>query len=390
MASSSEKNKSRTRDKQRKSIIETLYVKLLREPSTNMIITIVAFVFIVWMVIPLISVLSGAIYFDDEWSGGAIGRVFTDEDLFNFRGDPSTQFFSRGTRQEGGPAEAIAVYNNLAFIAERSHGIEVLDVSNSTEITEITFYEDVVSSFSDLVIQDDLLYAAGGLSGLVIFNLTEIDDGFIPITFLPFLAESTNFITVENDLAFLGVNGDNFTIIDISDPHELNILANVTVGVGANLKNIVVNNNYAYVISRTAGVVIYDITNPAAPILEEQYTDYSGIGALTAEDIVFDGETAYLALDSKGLASFNISSIANITLIDRVTDITVKQVKFSGSNAYVRIFDDLDFDYGIKIIDASDPANMTIISELNSFPAKTNFPPVIIGTYKLNSPSGLV
>ncbi|MHA2256016.1 MAG: hypothetical protein ACXAAM_08090, partial [Candidatus Heimdallarchaeaceae archaeon] len=238
--------------KTNRSIIDFLYKKLLREPSTNFIIVVVVFVFIVWMVIPLFTVLSGAVYFEGAWSGQPITNVFTDPIFFNFRGDEFSQFFEKSEEDLGGPASSFEYKDDLVFVSERTQGIEVLNISDTDNIVEINEYFDDVTSFSDMVIEDDYLFAAGGLSGLVIFNISNIEDEFVPISFLPEIANTTSFIHFFDDLVFLDRDGKGFTIIDVTDVTSPKITANISID--TDVYNLAIQDTYVYVVGYSTGL----------------------------------------------------------------------------------------------------------------------------------------
>ncbi|MHA1445574.1 MAG: ABC transporter permease subunit [Candidatus Heimdallarchaeaceae archaeon] len=372
MASSSKKTSEEGKGKKRKSLIDFLYVKLLREPSTNFIIVLVSFIFIVWMVIPLFSVLSGAVYFNGQWSGAPIANVFGDPLFFNFPGDNQTQFFLKDKQDHGGPAEAIAVDNNIAFVAERGDGIEILDVSQPNETTEIRQYYEEVSSFNELVVKDDLLYTAAGRSGLVIFNISNVRDSFAPMCHIYGIANTTDFIAVENNLAILDINGKGFTIIDVSDPTKPAILSNVTID--TDVFDVVINNDLVYVVGFTTGVKIFDISDPENPFEIAHYTDDPGIGLLGTQDIDIVGDLAYITLRDDGLGIFNITDPQNMTLVEYYDETVFSRlidVQIVNNYGYFVSFDFSLNDLGVRIFDITDPSNLVSINSYYTVLYKT-------------------
>ena len=380
MASSSKKTSEEGKGKKRRSLINFLYVKLLREPSTNFIIVLVSFVFIVWMVIPLFSVLSGAVYFNGQWSGAPIANVFTKTLFFNFPGDNQTHFFSKDKQDYGGPAEAIAVDNNIAFVAERSEGIEILDVSQHNETTEIRQYYEEISSFNELVVKDDLLYTAAGRGGLVIFNISNVRESFAPMCHMYDIADTTDFIAVENNLAILDINGKGFAIIDVSNPINPTILSNVTID--TDVFDIVINNDLVYVVGFTTGVKIFDISDPENPLLLAEYTDaqlYHIIhdpenGTMGAQDIDIVGDLAYITLGNDGLGIFNITDPLNMTLVEYHDETVVGKlydVQIVNNYGYFVSFDFSLNDLGVRIFDITDPSNLVSINSYYTVVYKT-------------------
>ncbi len=375
MASSSDKSNEEGKVKKRRSIIDFLYVKLLREPSTNFIIVLVAFIFIVWMIIPLFSVLTGAVYFNGQFSGAPIANVFS-ERFFNFPGDNQTQFFSKDKQDFGGPAAAVSVDGNIVFSAERSHGIEILDITNPSEITEVRQYYEEISGFNEMVIVDDLLYTAAGKGGLVIFNISDVYESFAPMCHIYDLANNTDFLLVEDNLAFLDVNGKGFAIIDITDPFEPVVL-NVT-DVATDADEIFVDNNLLYVVGYTTGVKIYDITDPSLPVLAYHHTtdSLSIIDPLPTQDIDIVGDIAYITLAEEGLGIFNISDPSNLVLIEHYTDAEVGElyeVEILGNLGYfISLDDSLPFSYGIQVFDVTNISNFIHLNEYTTAVFRTS------------------
>jgi ABC-type Fe3+ transport system permease subunit len=373
MASSSDKSNDEGRVKKRRSIIEFLYVKLLREPSTNFIIVLVAFIFIVWMIIPLFSVLSGAVYFNGQWSGAPIANVFS-EKFFDFPGDNQTQFFKKDKQDFGGPSAAVVAKDNIVFSAERGEGIEILDITNPFEITEVRQYKEDLSSFREMVIVDDLLYTAAGESGLVIFNITDVYESFAPMCYIYDLANNTDFIKVVDDLVFLDVNGKGFAIIDASNPFEPVVLsqANVTT----DTYDIFVDNNLVYVVGYTTGLQIWDITDPSLPTLAYDYETDPTIGTLTTQGIDIVGDLAYITLGEKGLGIFNITDPAALTLVEWYEESIVGElynVEIVGDVGYFVILDDsLPFTYGIRVYDVSNTSNLAFYDQYTTAVFRTS------------------
>ncbi len=371
MARSNKENDDKKRGKQRRSIIDLLYVKLLREPSTNFIIVLVGFVFIVWMVVPLFSVLSGAIYFNGEWSGTPIANVFTQDIYFNFGGVDETTFYSAGNEPYGGPADAVAVSNNVAYIAEREQGIEILNITNPESITEIRQYYDELADFKDLHIQDDLLYTAAGESGLLIFNISDIEESFKPVSEIYKLANDTNFLLVQNDTVYLDINGEGFAIIDVSDPTYPIVLSRTARDTNTALdiidsKDIAIKDNYAFLIGYDSGINVFDITNKSNPIHIEKYSLYPETSeSINAQGIEIVDDVAYIAADLDGFVAFDISDPSDISVLGwfNLTASTRADDVFIDDNyAYIVTSNEFTFDYGIRVIDITDPSIMFEIS----------------------------
>ncbi|MHA1200929.1 MAG: ABC transporter permease subunit [Candidatus Heimdallarchaeaceae archaeon] len=374
-----DESKSIEKTKKKKTFLDILYVKLLRDPSTNLIIVIVAIVFIVWMVIPLITVLSGGVYFNGIWSTQPITNVFTDEVHFNFPGDNTTHLWQLGEQRIGGPSVSVLVRNNLAFVAERSDGIEILNVTDPESITEIIDYYDNASSFMDMEIQDDYLYAAAGKAGLTIFDISNVLDTFLPVSSLYRITDYTklytNFLTLDNNLVYLDNNKTGFSIIDVSDVTATQVLSNITIETDS--RDIAVSGDYAFLVGYQTGIIVYDISNSKEPIKKISYKSFNStsvyedvhpenITTINAEAIEIIGNTGYVALGQSGLAIFDISDPLNISLLGYKSDIKSFDVDVVGDYSYVTIKDVSVDDYGLTVLDTSNFSDISEISYYNT------------------------
>lgn len=270
------------------------------------------------------------------------------------------------------PAEAIAVSDNLAYVATGSTGLRVLNITEPNEITEIWHYYEEVSSFKELVIKDDLLYTTAGKNGLVIFDISDVSESFEPMCHINGIANTTGFIAVENNLAILDINGEGFTLIDVANPANPNVLSQVDVY--TDVYDVFVDNDLVYVVGFTTGVKIYDISDPSSPSVLAHYTNNSVIGTLRTQDIAVDGDLAYIALGLYGLGIFNITNPLNMTLVEHYDDVVVNRlfdVQIEGNYGYFISQNDINFEYGVRIFDISNPSNLVSISNYTTIYYKT-------------------
>ncbi|MCE7742049.1 MAG: ABC transporter permease subunit [Candidatus Heimdallarchaeota archaeon] len=374
MASASKENDDKGGGKQKRSLIDTLYVKLLKDPSTNFIIVLVGFVFIIWMVIPLFTVLTGAVYFNGQWSGAPIANVFTDELYFNFAGEEGTSFYTKGEEPYGGPTEAVAVSNGIAYLAERGLGIEILNVTDPNNIVEIQQYYDELTSFKELEIEGDLLYTAAGKSGLVIFNISDIEESFKPLSEIYNLANSTTFLNVVGDYVYLGIDEQGFAIINATDPSNPEVLSRNTryegYAFGEKVKDIAIKDDYAFLVGYDTGMVVLDISNKSNPIELYRYNHFpASTETLTPQSIEIVNDTAYLAADKEGLVAFNISDVANVSTLgfyNLTTNTRADDVYIGEDYACLLTSNHNLFEYDLRIIDISDPSNLTLTNSFQS------------------------
>ncbi len=359
-----DENKSTKKTKQKKSFLDMVYIKLLRDPSTNLIVVIVSIVFIIWMVVPLVLVLSGGVYFNGIWSTQPINTVFTDEVHFNFPGDTTTHLWQMGVQQIGGPSVSVIVRDDIAFVAERGEGIEILNVTDPESLTEIIDYYDNESYFMDMEIRGDYLYTAAGENGLTIFDISDVYNTFLPVSFLPGLTNYSNFVTLDNNLIYLDNNKKGFSIIDVSDVTNPEVLSNITIESGS--EDLAILGDYAYIVGSDVALVVYDVSNSNNPILVNSFDYEISNRSITTKAIDIVGNSAYVALGLSGLAIFDISDPLNISLLGYKSDIKSVGVDVVGDYSYVTVHDVSVDDYGLTILDTSNFSDISEISYYNT------------------------
>lgn len=129
------------------------------------------------------------------------------------------------------------------------------------------------------------------------------------------------------------------------------------VDAGGSIVSSAVVGKTMYVAGGTDGLLIYDMTDPAAPVLKGQ------VGDFYAQSVAVSGNTAYVielwtGLDQArhgSLLSFDVSDPTNIELLDDVDLVSSwpSMVKIRGNYAYVAegATDDANLQAGITIVD---------------------------------------
>jgi ABC-type Fe3+ transport system permease subunit len=222
-----------------------------------------------------------------------------------------------------------------------------------------------------MVVEGDFLYAAGGLSGLVIFNISDVANNFVPVSFTPEIANTstTNFIHLYNDLILLGKNERGFTIIDVSDVNAPEYVSNVTMD--TDVYDLAIHDSYVYIVGYSTGLAVYDISDPFNPISIQTYNVFPDIQSnnLRTQDIQIINDVAYIA-HSDGFAMLNISNPLDVTYIgaleNEINGEKSISIDVSDENAFVIIYNDLTFDYGFKILSFSNVSNIYEITRYQS------------------------
>jgi hypothetical protein len=207
----------------------------------------------------------------------------------------------------------LAVQGGYAYVANRTGGLAILNVANPSSSTAVAQLMDWFAGFK-----------IAGRPGLAVVTGTKFWNG----------GKSS-------------VNG--LRCLDTSDPAKPVVLSSLDV---SNLvfKAVALAGNYAYVACGTAGMRVFDISNPSTPLSVGSY-DTAGF----AQGVAVAGNYAYVADDAAGLQILNISNPAAPTLTGTIdTPGLASDVVVAGNFAYVADAN------SIQVIDVSNPSSPVI------------------------------
>ena len=201
---------------------------------------------------------------------------------------------------------------------------------------------DVAAPASPVI--DTLLYAGGRVQAI------EVDGDYAFVSAVgqglkvadisdpeePEFVESQWVSTYMNDLALFGdrifgCGEDQFLCFDISDP--LDIPSPDQLQVGDELYEMDIQGDYAFVADYNRGMVVIDISDPAAPVVA--FDDTMGFAG---SSIAVSGDVAYVGSSgtTKSISAVDVSDPTSPTLIEtRVCDWGPRGVTGSGTHLFV-------------------------------------------------------
>ena len=272
--------------------------------------------------------------------------------------------------QFGGSVSAVAVDGSFAWLGTGNR-IQAVDLSNPPLPQPRGQSEALPEAVRAVVADGETVFAAAGLSGLAIFDVTDPDQ--IQLIETIETAWATNDIVVEEGLAYLADGSLGLRIFDVSrpdDPQELGshdtpgdalaltldrrALVSDSAGgsshdeasgggssIGGSDERLI-----AYIADWGTGVRIVDVTDPAKAE-EIAWIDTPGI----ASDVAAAGDLLLIADREEGLRVVDVSDLENPR--DRASLAlpgTVERVLLDGDQAYVAAHDG-----GGLLVDLSDP-----------------------------------
>jgi hypothetical protein len=264
--------------------------------------------------------------------------------------DPTTPILV-GSHPASGYGYDVAVSGDRALITNDG-GLDVFDIRDPT----------------NPVLLGNVPYAGGALTLAVSGHRANVgaSDGqmhvvdFAGLLAAPTLDASiaasglvTRCIAVSGNTALVGTGsspGGGVDVFDVTDPAAPVLLAS-TPAANA-IWDVAVAGDRAYIADGTAGLRVLDITNPAAPT-------FLGSVAVTDDNfgVTLHGNYAYLAVDIDGVRAVDITNPAAPVDVGGVnTPGAAHRIAISGNHAYVA-----DFSGHLQVLDITNPAAPTIV-----------------------------
>jgi hypothetical protein len=257
-----------------------------------------------------------------------------------------------GSYDTPGLATGVVISGTLAYVADGSTGLQIIDVNNPASPMLSGTY-DTPGSAAGVVVSGTSAYVADGSAGLQIIN---VSNPASPLLLGSYDTPGTaSGVAVSGTVAYVADGSSGLQIINVSDPASPTLLGSYdTPGLAA---GVVVLGTVAYVADGSSGLQIISVSNPASPTLVGTF-DTPG----TALGLAVSGTAAYVADGSAGLQIINVSNPTSPTLIGTYdTPGSAAGVAVSGSVAYVA-----DGSSGHQTIDVSNPASPSLVGSYDT------------------------
>lgn len=242
-----------------------------------------------------------------------------------------------------GQPTRMACDQNFLYLAGGMAGLVIYDITNPGEPDFAGHYSaDEFGSFVDVVLHGALAYVSGNVG----VEIVDVSNPYIPrrVGSIP-VDYGVRTVKIHNGLAFVSEEFVGVGIYDLSDP------ANPTpVGFYENENTTITGmeflSTYGYFCAGYGGMIIMDLSDPANPV--EIFTDDFEEGVW---DVQLEGDVLYVSTDS----AVKVVSVANpqIPIVIAPAEIygNQQQLHVVGTTAYTA-----DAVYGMVIVDASMPA----------------------------------
>lgn len=251
-----------------------------------------------------------------------------------------------GSVDTPGYANGVTVENGIAYVADRYSGLQVIDVSDPSE-PNIIGSVDTPHEACAVTVAANIAYVSDFYSGLQVIDVSNPSaPKIIGSVDTPGWAWG---VAVAGRVAYVADRDSGLQVIDVSDPSEPNIIGSVDTPDSA--YDVSVSCGFAYVASNYSGLQVIDVSNPEIPEIVSSVETRAW-----AEGVTVAGDIAYVA-DYSGLQIINVSNPSipeNIGFVETPDD--ARAVTVEGAIAYVA-----DRDSGLQIINVSNSSVPLIV-----------------------------
>jgi hypothetical protein len=272
-----------------------------------------------------------------------------------------------GTREIGNyslelnSGQAVQIKDEKAYLLKEDFGLVILDISNP----ENPFQIGNISGFPNpkaLVLSGDYCYVTGSS----LMQIIDISDPTTPKVSSSYTFTYTaNSITIEGDLLAIGAPIGQIHFLNVTNRSHPEVISKLSSVKSSN--GILLENNFFYWADNERGLKIYDLNNPAEPILLDTYDNYGTtfrdkINAYTFEK---KGDLLYLVDVIYGIIILNVSNPSEIVEVTRFQDGgQIRSIKVVNNHIICA-----DFRDGVEIVDITELSNIYVVARFKNRPA---------------------
>ncbi len=161
-------------------------------------------------------------------------------------------------------------------------------------------------------------------------------------------------VVYSNGYAYVACGYAGVIVFDVNDPANPERVGGYDTE--GSVKAVALQSNHLFAADNEFGLVVLDVTVPSAPVLAGQVKN-----GRNYNDIAVSGDYAYLAASSRGLHVFDIRTNSNLQLVGECDTYQAYGVSVVGDYAYVA-----DSTEGLKIVDISTPTAPVLAGSYNN------------------------
>lgn len=249
--------------------------------------------------------------------------------------------------EPGGPRTA-QKSGNYAYIANYTGGLSIMDMSDFENPDSVSTVPTTLWCY-DVALMGDYAYAIDWMGELIPVNVST--PSMPTVGTIYYGAEGFRALDIYNGYIYVGCyNGGGVVVTEVNtDPMEPTYVTTLDPpGAETDIKGITVADGKLYVCAYDAGLLIYDLANPANP---DPMPGFATAGNCRMAAI--NGNTAYLASEDAGVEIVDLTGPSLITTIE--TSDEARGVTYFNGLLYIA-----HAGSGVSVYDVSNPADTPI------------------------------
>ncbi len=242
---------------------------------------------------------------------------------------------------------------NMLVVSAHEQGVALVDVSDPSSPVVLSIYQLPYDNAGIHVayLYGNTVFFAERYIGL--FSL-DVSDPYNPVLLDTLEMGTVQSIYVRNDTVFLAGGGSDLKIIDASDPDNLTLVSEHTSGFFSWAIDLAVVGDTVYLADYGEGLRVVDISDPTNPVdVDSLDTPDDARRVALSSGLVYVG----MYNDSILVVDRNTLSVESIYYDD--TD--MEELFAEGNYLYVAAGD-----YGVSILDASNPSSVVLSSNFDT------------------------
>jgi hypothetical protein len=246
------------------------------------------------------------------------------------------------------------VYSSLGTAS-----IQVFNISDPTDIAQMGTRSASNYLISGEVEGDVYYVGTTNLAGtwLGVYNVSNPNSIPSPLDTTSLSGGDICDFDVQGHFLYVVTNGavaDDFTIIDIEDPSNINIIYE---GSWTDLYGVTVEGQLAYLADGIYGLYIQNVSNPYS-VTGVDSIDTTG----NSTDVLLDGNFAYVADGTSGVQVVNVTDPSDIAIIGNYdTPGNASRLALQGNTLFVA-----DHEGGVRILRVSNPLSPSTLTSISS------------------------
>lgn len=251
-----------------------------------------------------------------------------------------------------GSPHGVAMAGHYAYVANREAGLQIVDIADPAHPVTVGSVATPGTALMVAIAGSHAYVTAGEAGGLQVIDISDPTHPFIVGSLLT--PGSVGAVAIAGHFAYLAASetSDGLVVVDVSDPASPQ-LASGSAAHGRSAWDVAVAGHYAYVTDNSYGLRVFDISDPYAPVIVDALaTDESFWGIAVA--VV--GDTVYLGTWDQWYI-IDAHDPANLSIV-KTLDGGVEHFAIDGSWAYI---------WGLEVFDISNPRD----------PAPAGFAPMV-------------